>query len=158
MDESKPKHTIRNLEKFHQARETQGDIITQGMKITGGTDIDWVVEHNGGFIIMENKEFSNDYIGIKIGQMIAFDRLHTKLNSDGKCHFMIFGYDSNVSFGDPNTKIWYFEMEDWKARKIPSIRHEEFKSYSIHRKNMKEITVKEFRELIEKYWKEFENS
>lgn len=38
------------------------------MNTTGGTDIDWVIEHRGGFIIMENKTFNKDWIHLSIGQ------------------------------------------------------------------------------------------
>jgi len=157
MDEFKPKHTISDAKKFQKDREKLGGLILEGMKTTGGTDIDWLVEHRGGFIVMENKGFQRNHISIPIGQMIAFERLHEKLNSDGKCHFLIFGYD-NIDFKNPDSTIWFFDMIDWKDRKIPFEKDVKYKRYIVEREVMQPITIKEYRELIEKYWKEFENS
>jgi len=84
--EFKPKHTISDSEKFQRGREKLGGLIVDGMKATGGTDVDWLIEHKGGFIILENKEFDNDTIPIKLGQMIAFEQLYEKLLP--KCHFL----------------------------------------------------------------------
>jgi len=155
--EFKPKHTISDSEKFQKDREKLGGFILDGMKITGGTDIDWLIEHRGGFIVMENKSFHNDSISIPIGQMIAFERLHEKLNSDGKCHFFIFGYDE-IDFKNEDSVIWFFDMEDWKAGKVSFEKNAQYKKYVVNRKEMKSITLKEYRQLMEKYWKEFENS
>ena len=85
MEEIKPKYTIKDLKKFDTDRAKMGYLILEGMKASGGTDVDWLVEHKGGFLIMENKTLHNDLISIKWGQMIAFEKLHEKLNSDGKC-------------------------------------------------------------------------
>jgi len=155
--EFKPKHTISDSEKFQKGREKLGGLILAGMKTTGGTDIDWMIEHRGGFVLMENKEFYNDSISIKKGQMIAFEKLHEKLNSDGKCHFLFFGSD-DIDFKNQDSVIWYFEMEDWKNRKIPFEDDVKYKRYKIGRHDMKPITIKEYRLLMEKFWNEFENS
>ena len=32
-----------------------------------------------------------------------------------------------------------------------------FKSYGVHKREMIKITIREYRDLMEKYWKEFEN-
>jgi len=61
------------------------------MNTTGGTDIDWVIEHRSGFIVIENKTFSKNWIDIPVGQMLTFEQMYKKLNSDGRCHFLIFG-------------------------------------------------------------------
>ena len=127
------------------------------MNTTGGTDIDWLIEHRGGFIVMENKTFSQNKISIPRGQMIAFERLHTKLNSDGKCHFLFFGFD-NIDFKNPESVIWYFDMEEWKDRQVSNEYDEKYKRHLIQRESMKPITLKGYRILMEKYWKEFENS
>ena len=39
----------------------------EGMHTTSGTDIDWVVEHRGGFIVMENKTFPKDWKTYPVG-------------------------------------------------------------------------------------------
>lgn len=157
MEEFKPKHVISDSKKFQKGREKLGELILDGMKATGGTDIDWLIEHRGGFIIIENKSFQNDHISIPVGQMIAFERLHTKLNSDGKCHFLIFGFD-DIDFKNPESTIWFFDMKDWKSGKIPSELNTKYKRHLVKRKDMVLITLKEYRKLIEKFWKEFENS
>jgi len=157
MEEFKPKHTISDSKKFQKGRENLGKLILEGMKTTGGTDIDWLIEHRGGFILMENKEFYLDHIPIKKGQMIAFERLHEKLNSDNKCHFLFTGFD-DIDYKNQESVIWYFEMEDWKNGKIPSEYETKYKTYYVNRKDMKPITLKEYRLLMEKFWKEFENS
>jgi len=157
MEQFKPKHTIFDSKQFQEDREKLGGFILDGMKTTGGTDIDWLIEHKGGFIIMENKSFRKDHVSIPVGQMIAFEQLHTKLNSDGKCHFLILGFDK-IDFKNPESVIWYFDMEDWKAGNIPSEKIIKYKRYWIQRKDMTPITLKEYRILMEKYWKEFEKS
>ncbi|MFQ5440562.1 MAG: hypothetical protein ACE5DL_03765 [Nitrosopumilaceae archaeon] len=41
--EFKPKHTILDPKKFLEERAKLGGLILEGMKTTGGTDIDWVI-------------------------------------------------------------------------------------------------------------------
>ena len=151
----KPKHILSDSGKFQKDREKLGGFILEGMKTTGGTDIDWLIEHNGSFIILENKSFHNDMISIKVGQMIALERLHGKLNYDGKCYLFVFGFDE-IDFKNPDSVIWYFEMQDWKNDKVFSEWDSKYKSYKVHRKDMKKIKLGEYRNLMEKYWKEFE--
>jgi len=49
-------------------------------------------------------------------------------------------------------------MMDWKSGKIASKKDAQYKRYIVERKDMNSITLKEFRELMDKFWKEFENS
>ena len=157
MRDFKPKFTIKDPEKFQNDRAKMGNFILEGMDTTGGTDVDWLIEHRGGFIIMENKSFFNDKISIPWGQMIAFEKLYDKLNSDGKCHFLFFGYD-DIDFKNRDSVIWYFEMKDWKSKSVPFTRGKEHNKYLVNRKDMKSITLKEYRDLMEEFWKEFEQS
>lgn len=151
----KPKHTIFDSIKFNKGRESLGNIILQDMKTTGGTDVDWLIEHRGGFIVLELKEFTRDHIGIPIGQMIAFEKLHEKLSCDGKCVFLIVGSD-NIDFKNPNSTIRIFDMSDWKKNGIPHVKNSDQKRYIIERKHMHEISLREFRSKIEFHWKDFE--
>jgi len=151
----KPKFTIKDPEKFQTDRAKMGNFILEGMDTTGGTDVDWLIEHRGGFIIMENKGFFNDKISIPWGQMIAFEKLYDKLNSDGKCHFLFFGYD-DIDFKNRDSVIWYFEMKDWKSKSVPFTRSKEHNKYLVSRNDMKSITLKKYRDLMEEFWKEFE--
>jgi len=114
-----------------------------------------LIEHNGSFIILENKSFHNDMISIKVGQMIALQQLHEKLNYDGKCYLFIFGFDE-IDFKNQDSVIWYFEMQEWNNRKIDFEKDAKYKAYKIHRKDMRPIKIKDYRDLMEKYWKEFE--
>ena len=156
MSEFRPKHTIFDKEKFSEERAKLGGLAIEGMKTTGGTDIDWVVEHRGGFIVMENKTFQNDWVRIPVGQMLTFEQMYKKLNSDGRCHFLIFGFDDDVDFKNQDSKLWYFDMKDWMNGKICPNRTVSYKKFGVHRREMTSITLKEYRELMEKYWKEFE--
>jgi len=151
----KAKHTIKDIELYAKDKAKLGGLILEGMKTTGGTDIDWLIEHHGGFIVMENKEFKGDYISIKQGQMIAFEKLHEKLDCDGKCHFLVFGFD-NIDYKNPASVIHYFDMKDWKDRKISSEFISKFKTYRVFRKDMTRITLRAYRELMDSFWKEFE--
>jgi len=155
VEEFKPKHVIFDSKKFQKGREKLGGFILEGMKTTGGTDVDWLIERKGGFIILENKEFVNDSISIKLGQMIAFEQLYKKLLP--KCHFLFCGYD-DIDFKNPESVIYYFEMKDWDDGKVTNEFNTKFKAYYVDRKSMRSLKIKEFRGLLEEYWKEFENS
>lgn len=155
MEEIKPKHTISDSKAFQKGREQLGNIILQDMKTTGGTDVDWLIEHRGGFIILELKEFNDDHVAISLGQMIAFEKLHERLNSGGKCYFLVVGSDK-IDFKNSDSPIWLFEMADWSNRSIPHNKSSNQKWYIIERKFMQEISIKDFRKKIESYWKEFE--
>ncbi|HXW03290.1 MAG TPA: hypothetical protein VD651_03410, partial [Nitrosarchaeum sp.] len=48
---SRAKYQIFDESEFTRGREILGDLIVHGMIASGGTDIDWLIEHNGGFII-----------------------------------------------------------------------------------------------------------
>ena len=72
----KAKYQIFDEVEFTRGREILGDLIGHDMVASGGTDIDWLVEHNGGFIILEFKGFHNDKINIAKGQMIDYENLH----------------------------------------------------------------------------------
>ena len=155
LSEFKPKHTLRDKEKFLEERSKLGEIILNGMQTTGGTDIDWVVEHRGGFIVMENKTFVKDWIHLPVGQILTFESMYKKLNSDGRCHFLVFGFD-DIDFKNPASMTWFFDMKDWINGKICPKRTIRYKNYGIHRREMTPISLRQYRMLMEKYWKEFE--
>jgi hypothetical protein len=85
----KSKYQIFDEVEFARGREVLGDLIVHGMIASGGTDIDWLIEHKGGFVILEFKGFHNDKINIAKGQMIAYEKLHEKLNQSTKCYLCI---------------------------------------------------------------------
>jgi len=88
--------------------------------------------------------------------MIAFESLHSRLNNGGKCYFHVFGFDSNMDFKNPESVIWHFDMVEWKNKKIPNEYDTQYHRHLIQRESMKPITIRGYRELIEKYWCEFE--
>jgi hypothetical protein len=127
------------------------------MKTTGGTDVDWLIEHNGGFIILELKEIHDDTIGIPVGQMIAYERLHKALNTSTKCYFLIVGTEE-IDFKNPDSPMWYFEMEKWNDGTIPHKKSLYGKAYLVGKKSMQKTSVGDFRNLIEKFWRDLEKT
>jgi len=114
----KAKYQIFDEVEFTHGREILGDLIVHGMIASGGTDIDWLIEHNGCFIILEFKGFHNDKINIPKGQIIAYEKLHEKLNQVTRCYLYIVGCD-DVDFSNPDSTMWIFEMKQWKNGAIP---------------------------------------
>jgi len=50
--------------------------------------------------------------------MIAYEKLHRKLNRVTKCYLYVIGCDE-IDFSDPDATIWIFEMDQWKRDLIP---------------------------------------
>lgn len=158
----KAKYQIFDETEFTRGREILGDLIVNGMITSGGTDIDWLIEHNGGFIILEFKGFHNDKINISKGQMIAYEKLHAKLNQATKCYLYIVGCD-NIDFSNPDATIWIFEMKQWKIGAIPKNTNDIYgndlgkqNKFIVYREYMEEISIEKLREMIDSHWKEFE--
>ena len=159
---SKAKYQIFDELEFTRGREVLGDLIVHGMIASGGTDIDWLIEHKGGFIILEFKGFHNDKINIAQGQMIAYEQLHKKLNQTTKCYLYVVGCD-DIDFSNPDSSIWIFEMEQWKNNIIPKTTSDIYDEKSnrqnkfiVYREYMDEINIEKLRDLIDSHWKEFE--
>ena len=159
---SKPKYQIFDESEFTRGREVLGNLITHGMIASGGTDIDWLIEHKGSFIILEFKGFHNDKINIAQGQMIAYERLHEKLNQATKCYIYIVGCD-DIDFSNPDSTVWIFEMSQWKNNIIPKNTTDIYdeksnrqNKFMVYREYMEEISVEKLREIIDMHWKEFE--
>jgi hypothetical protein len=161
----KAKYKIFDDIEFARGREVLGDLIVHGMIASGGTDIDWLIEHNGGFIILEFKGFHNDKINIAKGQMIAYEKLHEKLSQTTKCYLYIVGCD-NIDFSNPDSTIWIFEMKQWKGGVIPKNTSDIYdiegdnsnkqNKFIVYREYMEEITIEKLREIVDFHWKEFE--
>ena len=159
---SKAKYQIFDESEFTRGREVLGEIIVHGMLASGGTDIDWLIEHKGSFIILEFKGFHNDKINIPQGQMIAYEKLHEKLNLATKCYLYIVGCD-DIDFSNPDSPIWIFEMNQWLNNIIPKNTTDIYdqklnkqNKFIVYREYMEEISVEKLRELIDSHWKEFE--
>ena len=158
----KAKYQIFDKSEFTRGREVLGDLIVHGMVASGGTDIDWLVEHNGGFVILEFKGFHNDRINIPKGQMIAYEKLHEKLNQSTKCFLYVVGCD-DIDFSNPDSTICVFEMSQWRSGAIPKNTNDIYGEYSgrenkfiVYREYMEEISVEKLREVIDSHWKGFE--
>lgn len=156
-----PKHKIANPLLFAKTREVLGNLISKRMRASGGTDIDWLIEHKGGFMIFELKIFHDDRILISRAQMIAYEKLYESLP---RCHVLFIGHD-DIDFCDLNDFVWVFEMSDWKAGLIPHVEgrvvdpaycENEMTGYRVERDFMNRTNVKELREKIDSIWSEFE--
>ena len=159
---SKAKYKIFDELEFTRGREVLGEIIVHGMIASGGTDIDWLIEHKGSFIILEFKGFHNDKINIPQGQMIAYEKLHEKLNQVTKCYLYIVGCD-DIDFSNPDSSVWIFEMSQWVNNNIPKNTTDIYDQKSnkqnkfiVYREYMEEVSVEKLRDLIDSHWKEFE--
>jgi len=158
----KAKYQIFDELEFTRGREVLGDLIVHGMIASGGTDIDWLIEHKGGFIILEFKGFHNDKINIPKGQMIAYEKLHEKLNQSTKCFLYVVGCD-DIDFSNPDSAIWIFEMTQWKSGAVPKNTNDIYgeesgrqNKFIVYREYMEEISVEKLRDIVDSHWKEFE--
>ena len=158
----KAKYQIFDESEFTRGREVLGNLIVHGMIASGGTDIDWLIEHKGGFVILEFKGFHNDKINIPKGQMIAYEKLHEKLNQSTKCFLYVVGCD-DIDFSNPDSPIWIFEMTQWKSGAIPKNTNDIYgedsgrqNKFIVYREYMEEISVEKLRDVVDSHWKEFE--
>jgi len=158
----KAKYQIFDESEFTRGREVLGDLIVHGMLASGGTDIDWLIEHKGSFVILEFKGFHNDKINIAKGQMIAYEKLHGKLNQSTKCYLYVVGCD-DIDFSNPDSTIWIFEMNQWKSGAIPKNTSDIYgddsgrqNKFIVYREYMEEISVEKLRDVVDSHWKEFE--
>jgi hypothetical protein len=158
----KAKYQIFDELEFTRGREVLGDLIVHGMMASGGTDIDWLIEHKGGFVILEFKGFHNDRINIAKGQIIAYEKLHEKLNQATKCYLYVIGCD-DIDFSNPDSTVWIFEMNQWKTGAIPKNTNDIYgensgkqNKFIVYREYMEEISVEKLRDLVDTHWKEFE--
>ena len=160
----KAKYEIFDESEFTRGREVLGDLIVHGMMASGGTDIDWLIEHNGSFVILEFKGFHNDKINIPKGQMIAYEKLHEKLNQITKCYLYVVGCD-DADFSNPDSTMWVFEMSHWKSGVIPKNTSDIYgeksnkqNKFIVYREYMEEISVENLRKIVDSHWKEFEKN
>jgi hypothetical protein len=160
----KAKHRIFNRTSFEEGREVLGEIIVEGMKTTGGTDIDWMVEHNNCFMFLEVKRFSDDKIRLPLAQMIAYRNLHSKLNQSTLCYFYIVGVDNG--FMKNNEDLWIFEMTEWSRGAIIDLQKglseieidgEIKKGYYVEREFMRAMNIDELRKTMEDNWVKFDS-
>ena len=160
----KAKYQIFDESEFTRGREVLGNLIVHGMVASVGTDIDWIIEHNGGFIILEFKGFHYDKINIAKGQMIAYEKLHEKLNQATKCFLYVVGCD-DIDFSNPDSTVWIFEMNQWKSGAVPKNTNDIYgedsgrqNKFIVYREYMEEVSVEKLRDIVDSHWKEFEKN
>lgn len=156
-----PKHKIVNPLLFAKTREVLGNLISRRMKTSGGTDVDWLIEHHGGFMIFELKIFHDDRMIISKAQMIAYEKIYVNLS---KCHVLFIGHD-DIDFSNLEDPVWLFEMREWKSGVIPHVEDKfidptysvnEVTGYRVEREFMEKLDVKTLRDRIDSIWHEFE--
>lgn len=160
--DSDPKYTILDEEEFNHGRKVLGQIIVKNMKASGGTDIDWLIEHRGGFIIFEFKKIHHKKFTIRKGQMIAYESLYNSLNQNKKKCYMYFIGTEEIDFTNPNFPMRWFEMSQWKNKSIVSelvTKNTGSKSssrYLIDTEYLDVMTLEALQQKIDAHWKEFE--
>ena len=94
--------------------------------------------------------------------MIAYEKLHEKLNQSTKCYLYIVGCD-DINFSNPDSSVWIFEMNQWISNTIPKNttdiydeKSDKQNKFIVYREYMEEISVEKLRDLIDLHWKEFE--
>ncbi|MHB8603273.1 MAG: hypothetical protein ACYC6W_04180 [Nitrosotalea sp.] len=122
------------------------------MRTTGGTDIDWLIEHNNHFMIFELRQMNDDVITITKAQMQAFEILYKKLE---KCHFFLIGHP-DIDFTKPEEHVWFLELSSWIDNK-DGIQDKSTDSkipgkYVIEKNSLHEISVNQLRSIIDTTW------
>lgn len=116
-----------------------------------GSDIDWFVESNWGFIFFEMKHFSKyrDFT-VKYSQFQMFYRLYTKLKQTTSVEFYFIGYD-DIDVKDPDSTVHILTMNDWLTTKIPNGKYDkEQKRYRVHKFDMRPMKLSEFQKLVQR--------
>ena len=143
------KFELRNPEIFTKNRKNLGNIITKRMKTTGGGDVDWLIEHNGHFIIWEIRTFHDNIATISKAQMNMFQTLCNQLTS---CDFFFIAHN-DIDFKNPRDPVWIFDMNDWKKYlKSKSDESSNQSKYIFRKSLLKEIDVKILRDIIDASW------
>ncbi|EPA06183.1 hypothetical protein [Candidatus Nitrosarchaeum limnium] len=147
---NKPKFELNNPEIFTKTRKILGNIIVNRMKTSGGTDIDWLIEHNGHFIIWEIRTFNDDIVTISKAQMNMFQILFKQLKS---CDFFFIAHD-DIDFKNPKDSVWIFSNREWERTLKEKCESNTTNSnkYVIHRSILKKIDVKILRDMIDASW------
>ena len=154
-----PKKPIRDFDTYVKDKLIHGNLVSEVMSTTGGTDVDWLIEHDWGFMLFETKVFRGNKISLQWGQMTAFVRLYTRLKANSNCVFFIVGFEGDVDFKNDDMHIHYFTMDEWlgkEGKKVPYTYDKKFKKFEVNRYSMHPIKMKEFRELIDQTWKKFQ--
>jgi len=146
---NQPKFELRHPEIFTKNRKNLGNIITKRMKTTGGGDVDWLIEQNGHFIILEVRTFHDDITTISKAQMNMFQTLCNQLTHS---NFIFIAHD-DIDFKNPKDPVWIFDMNYWeKYLKSQSDKSSNPSKYVFNKSMLNEVDVKILRDIIDASW------
>jgi len=153
--ESKPKRHPDYKKWLDETQEIDiPHIIANSIRM--GTDLDWFVERNWGFILFEMKHFGKfNNISMKYPQMQNLYRLYTKLKQTTSVEFFFVCYH-DIDVNDPDSHVHVFTMDDWLAKKIHVKYDKEQQRYRFNQYDMKPMKLSEFKKLIEETLEYFE--
>ena len=90
--------------------------------------------------------------------MIAYEKLHEKLNQATKCYLYVVGCD-DIDFSNPDSTVWIFEMSQWKTGAIPKNTTEIYDNetsrqnkFVVYREYMNEVSVEKLRDMVDSNW------
>lgn len=78
--------------------------------------------------------------------MIAYEKLHEKLNQTTKCFLYVVRCD-DIDFSNSDSVIWIFDMNQWKSGAIPKNTNDIYgevssrQKFIVYREYMEEISV-----------------
>ena len=146
--ESEPKRNP-NYKKWLDESQEQDIPHIIANTIQMGTDLDWIVETNWGFILFEMKHFGeHNNISMKYPQMQTLYRLYTKLKQTTSCEFLFVCYE-DIDVNDPDSYVHIFTMDEWLSKKIPVQYDKERMRYRFNKYDMQPMKLHEFKELLE---------
>lgn len=146
-----PKFVLKNPQVFTKTREILGNIIVDRMETSGGADVDWLIEHNGHFILWEVRTFHDDLVTISKAQMSMFQTLYSQLTS---CDFFFIAHN-DIDFKNPKDPVWIFSNREWINGLKEKSESNSLNSskYLLKREMLHKIDVKILRDMIDASWK-----
>ena len=148
---NKPKFQLKNPQIFTKTREILGNIIVNRMETSGGADVDWLIEHNGHFILWEVRTFNDDIVTISKAQMSMFQTLFHQLKS---CDFFFIAHN-DIDFKNPREPVWIFSNREWENGLKEKSEKKSLNSskYILKRDMLRKTDVKILRSMIDASWK-----
>jgi len=104
---------IKNMDIFLEETQRMKSFI-HSVSGGGGSDIDWFIEINKGFVFFEMKKLRNGNIELYQRQMIPLVELHRAFRrAKVKCTIFFIGFD-DPDFGKHDDDVmWYFTMNQF---------------------------------------------
>jgi hypothetical protein len=143
---------IKDMDNFIEEKQRMKQFI-HSVTQYGGSDMDWFIEINKGFIFFEMKKLRNGNIELYQKQMIPLIELHRALRrAKTKCTIFFIGFD-DPDFGKNEDDImWYFTMNQFQPgnslndyyRKIAWL-DEKYKKWNVSTRDIRKTTLRKFR-------------